>query len=143
MSEMTRPRRAMSDYRVVRDIALRWADQDMYGHVNNVIHYSLMDTAVNGWLIEASGVDIRKLSAVGVVVETGCSYLDELRFPQTISLGIALTSRGRSSVTYEVSLFDENRTLAALGRFVHVYIDQTTRRPVPVPPEVSTALELL
>jgi acyl-CoA thioester hydrolase len=129
-----------SDFSVLRDIPARWADVDVYGHVNNVVHYSMFDTAVNGWLIEASGTDIRRLDAIGLVVETSCRYHAELEFPVTVTAGLALERVGTSSVVYRLALFGAPESPAATGRFVHVYIDRTTRRPVRVPDEVRAAL---
>jgi acyl-CoA thioester hydrolase len=133
-----------ADFPVLRVLGTRWSDEDVYGHVNNVVHYSLFDTAVNGWLIEASGVDIRALPAIGLVVETSCRYFAELRFPERVEAGIALERLGSSSVVYQLALFgDTSESPAAIGRFVHVYVDRSTRRPVPVPPEIRTALSAL
>src|SRR3954447_3141044 len=61
-----------SDFPVLRPVPLRWNDDDAYGHVNNAVHYLLFDTAVNGWLVEATDTDIRRLPAIGIVAETGC-----------------------------------------------------------------------
>ena len=109
---------------MLRPLPTRWSDDDTYGHVNNAVHYLLFDTAVNGWLIEASGVDIRALPAIGLVVETSCRYFAELRFPETVTAGIALERLGTSSVVYRLALFGAAaETPAAIGRFVHVYVD--------------------
>ena len=130
-----------SDFAVLRELPTRWSDDDTYGHVNNVVHYLMFDTAVNGWLIEASGVDIRQLPAIGVVVETSCQYFAELRFPEVVTAGLALEHLGTSSVVYRLALFGEHsEEPAALGRFVHVYVDRDERRPTPVPPEIRAAL---
>jgi acyl-CoA thioester hydrolase len=130
-----------SDFRVLRAITTRWHDNDHYGHVNNVVYYAYFDTAVNGFLIEASGTDIRALPAIGIVAETSCRFLRELSFPDTVWAGLALERLGNSSVVYRIGLFrnDENEP-AALGRFVHVYVDAATRRPVPVPAPIRAAL---
>jgi acyl-CoA thioester hydrolase len=129
------------DFRVLRAVPTRWSDDDTYGHVNNVVHYSLFDTAVNGWLIEASGLDIRELPAIGLVVETSCRYFAELRFPEVVTAGLALDHLGTSSVVYRLALFGAAEQPAAAGRFVHVYVDRSTRRSVPVPPAIRGALE--
>ena len=129
-----------SDFPVLRDIPARWADVDVYGHVNNVVHYSMFDTAVNGWLIDASGTDIRRLDAIGLVVETSCRYHAELEFPGTVTAGLALERLGTSSVVYRLARFGAPESPAATGRFVHVYVDRTTRRPVRVPDEIRAAL---
>lgn len=127
---------------VLRTLQTRWQDVDVYGHVNNVVHYAVFDTAVNGWLIEASGTDVRQLPALGLVVETSCRYLAELRFPETVTAGLAVTRLGSTSVTYRLALFGEHDDPpAAVGRFVHVYVDRETRRPVPVPDVLRTTME--
>jgi acyl-CoA thioester hydrolase len=132
------------DFPVLRPVPLRWNDDDAYGHVNNAVHYLLFDTAVNGWLVEALGRDVRTLPAIGIVAETGCRYLAQLRFPETVTAGLALERLGRSSVTYRLALFGEREPgPAAVGRFVHVYVDAASRRPVPVPPEIRQALTAL
>jgi acyl-CoA thioester hydrolase len=132
-----------ADFPVLRSLPTRWSDDDTYGHVNNVVHYSLFDTAVNGWLIEASGVDIRELPAIGLVVETSCRYFAELRFPEVVTAGLALEHLGTSSVVYRLALFGATDEPAAVGRFVHVYVDRSTRRSVPVPSEIRAALAAL
>lgn len=132
-----------ADFAVLRSLQTRWSDEDTYGHVNNVVHYELFDTAVNGWLMSASGVDIRTLPAIGLVVETSCRYYAELRFPETVTAGIALENLGTSSVVYQVALFGTAESPVAAGRFVHVYVSREDRRPTPVPPEIRKALETL
>jgi acyl-CoA thioester hydrolase len=132
-----------SDFAVVRSLPTRWSDDDTYGHVNNVVHYLMFDTAVNGWLIEAAGTDIRQLPAIGLVVETSCQYFAELRFPEVVTAGIALEKLGTSSVVYRLALFGQPESPAAVGRFVHVYVDRDTRRPVSVPAQIRAALAQL
>jgi len=133
-----------SDFPVLRSLPTRWSDDDTYGHVNNVIHYLMFDTAVNGWLIEASGVDIRELPAIGLVVETSCKYFAELRFPEVVTAGIALESLGKTSIVYALALFGENaETPAAVGRFVHVYVGRADHRPTRVPEEILRAVAQL
>jgi acyl-CoA thioester hydrolase len=133
-----------AEFRVLRTITTRWMDNDHYGHVNNVVYYSYFDTAVNGWLIEATGTDIRALPQIGIVAETSCRFLRELSFPDTVHAGLALERLGNSSVVYRIGLFrNDDEEPAALGRFVHVYVDAASRRPVPVPEVVRRALEQL
>jgi acyl-CoA thioester hydrolase len=132
------------EFRVLRAITTRWMDNDQYGHVNNVVYYSYFDTVVNGYLIEASGCDVRELPAIGIVAETSCKFLSELSFPDTVHAGLALEKLGSSSVIYRIALFRNQQTEpAAIGRFVHVYVDSATRRPVPIPAQVRAALEAL
>jgi acyl-CoA thioester hydrolase len=121
------------DFGLFRRLQTRWSDNDIYGHMNNVVHYSLFDTAINGWLVETGLLDIREGNIIGLVVETGCSYFSELAFPDKVVAGIRVAHLGNSSVRYEIALFggDEERA-AAQGHFVHVYVDRVTRRPQPL-----------
>ena len=116
-------------------------DNDHYGHVNNVAYYSFFDTAVNGFLIEAAGTDIRELPAIGIVAESSCKFLNAVSFPDTIHAGLAIEKLGTRSVVYTIGLFRNNDDEAcAIGRFVHVYVDRQTRRPVEIPSVIRQAL---
>ena len=134
-----------SAYRGFREIGTRWADNDMYGHVNNVVYYSWFDTAVNGLLIERGVLDIQHGGVIGYVVETGCSYFSPLAFPGPVVVGVRVASMGSSSVRYELAVFPADASLpcAAKGHFVHVYVDRATRRPTALPPELKSVLETL
>lgn len=135
---------ARSSYRAFRPISTRWMDNDVYGHVNNVVYYSWFDTAVNATLIDNGVLDIHAGSTIGLVVETQCHYFSALAFPQSIDAGIRVAKLGTSSVRYEVGLFAQCADLtAARGHFVHVYVDRATRRPVPLPVALKTFLETL
>ncbi|KHL15726.1 UNVERIFIED_CONTAM: 4-hydroxybenzoyl-CoA thioesterase [Mumia flava] len=119
----------------------RWADVDIYGHVNNVTYYSYFDTAVNGYLVDATGTDIRALDAVGLVAETGCRFLRELDFPTDVEVGLAVERLGRSSIVYEIGLFQgDAREPAAVGRFVHVYVTREGRTVTPIPEAIRDAV---
>ncbi len=136
-----------SAYRVLRPIATRWSDNDIYGHVNNVVYYSWFDTAVNGHLIEQGVLDIHAGETIGLVVETQCHYFAPLAFPQPVLAGLRVAHIGTSSARYEVGLFvgdaPEDAPCAARGHFVHVYVDRLTRRPRPLPPRFLELLETL
>ena len=129
------------DLKAWSKIPTRWMDDDIYGHVNNVVYYSYFDTAVNGNLIRATGQDIRSQDAIGIVVESGCTFHRELSFPQVIEAGLLVEKIGNSSVTYRVGLFiEEDSEPAASGHFVHVYVDRENRRPVRVTENIRQAL---
>lgn len=131
-----------SAYRVFRAIPTRWMDNDVYGHMNNVVHYSLFDTAVNGWLVEQGVLDFAGGEQVGLVVETGCRYFAEMAFPDLVTAGIRVARLGSSSVAYEIGLFrNDEKTASAEGRFVHVYVDRLSRRPMALNPRLRAALE--
>lgn len=133
-----------SAYRAFRTITTRWMDNDIYGHMNNVVHYSLFDTAVNGWLIEQKVLDIHGGDQIGLVVETGCRYFGELAFPDVVTAGIRVAQIGSSSVRYEVGLFrNDEEAAAAEGFFIHVYVDRQTRRPKPLNAALRAALEAI
>ena len=142
MGNGERPRRA--DFKVVRAVPTRWMDNDHYGHVNNVAYYSFFDTAVNGFLLDASGCDIRALPAIGIVAESSCRFLKPASFPDTIHAGLEIEKRGTSSVIYRIALFrNDDPDPCATGRFVHVYVNSATRRPTAIPAEIAAALDRL
>jgi acyl-CoA thioester hydrolase len=135
-----RVRRPRSDYGAWRQATTRWADIDIYGHLNNARYFELIDTAVNAHLAEATGTDIRALPQIGVVAEVSCRYFAELGYPAPVDLGLAVDKVGTSSIIYRIGMFqgdpDGAGALAsAEGRFVHVYVDNTdpARPVVPVP----------
>jgi len=132
-------------FKAFRRIDTRWMDNDVYGHVNNVVYYSWFDTAVNASLIEQGALDIHHGQTIGLVIETQCNYFAPLAFPQTIEAGIRVARIGSSSVRYEVGLFAQGEDLcAACGHFVHVYVDRETRRPVAaLPDKLKSVLETL
>ena len=146
MTSLIRPQpEPRSAYKAFRSIGTRWMDNDVYGHVNNVVYYSWFDTAVNGLLIEQGAIDIHAGKVIGLVIETQCNYFSPLAFPEAVVAGIRVARVGSSSVRYEVGIFpaDENQTCAARGHFIHVYVDRATRRPAPLPPELLSVLETL
>ena len=139
-----RPTRA--DYVVWRRASTRWADDDVYGHLNNARYYELFDTAVNAHLIEATGVNIRALPAIGVVAETSCRYFREIGFPEPIDMGLRVDRVGNSSVIYRIGLFQgASDEAAAEGRFVHVYVDNSgdprERAVRPIPDQIRAVVE--
>ncbi|WP_118180625.1 acyl-CoA thioesterase [Paraburkholderia phosphatilytica] len=128
-------------YRHFLSITTRWMDNDVYGHVNNVVYYSYFDTVVNEYLIRSGVLDFERSDTIGLVVETQCNYFAPLVFPQVVDAGLRVAKLGTSSVRYEIGLFSEGEAEpAAQGHFVHVYVDRATRRPVPLPEPLRAAL---
>ena len=120
----------------------RWNDNDAYGHMNNVVHYALFDTAVNGWLIDRGLLDPLTSPVFGLVVETGCRYFGEMQFPDRVTAGLRVAKLGRSSVRMELGLFrNDDVTASAEGFFVHVYVDRQNHRPTDIPDATRRALE--
>lgn len=132
---MSRPPPAQRNaFRWFHRITTRWHDNDVFGHVNNVVYYAWIDTAVNRFLIERGIMDTRRSTIVGVVAETGCRYHAEITYPDEVDVGIAVETLGRSSVRYVIGIFRAGaETASAEAHFVHVYVDRTTMRPVPIP----------
>lgn len=132
------------DFAEFSTITTRWFDNDIYGHMNNTVHYQLFDTAVNGHLLEKGVLDLKHSTTVFLVVETGCSYFSEMAFPDVIHAGIRVEKLGTSSVTYNVGLFqNDTETAAAQGYFVHVNVDRETRKPAPVDAATIKVLQAL
>jgi acyl-CoA thioester hydrolase len=131
-----------SAYRHFHVIPTRWMDNDVYGHVNNVVYYSYFDTVVNQYLIEQHVLDIEKSTVIGLVVETQCRYFASITFPDVVHAGLRVAKIGNSSVRYEIGLFRNNQPeAAAQGHFVHVYVDRASRKSTPLPPAMRSALE--
>jgi acyl-CoA thioester hydrolase len=131
-------------YRHFRALSTRWMDNDAYGHVNNVVYYSYFDTVVNQYLLDCGVLDIERGPTIGLVVETQCNYFSPIAFPDAVHAGLRVAALGSSSVRYEVGVFRNDEALAsAQGHFVHVYVDRVSRRPVPLPGVLRTALEVL
>lgn len=133
---------ARNAYRHFQVIPTRWMDNDVYGHVNNVVYYSYFDTVVNQYLIEQGVLDIGNSTVIGLVVETQCKYFASIAFPDVVHAGLRVAKLGNSSVRYEIGLFkNESLTAAAQGHFVHVYVDRASRRSTPLPADFRSALE--
>ncbi|WP_250534333.1 thioesterase family protein [Caballeronia sp. AZ10_KS36] len=133
-----------ADYPHFLAISTRWSDNDVYGHVNNVVYYSYFDTVVNEYLLRHGVLDFTEGETIGLVVETHCNYFASVAFPERIDAGLRVERLGTSSVRYEVGIFAEGSDeAAAQGHFVHVYVDRVTRRPVPLPAPLVDALKPL
>ncbi len=125
-------------------VPTRWKDNDVYGHMNNVVHYTFMDTVINNWLIGEGGLDIHEGPTIGLCVESRCAYHASLAFPEKAAVGLRVGHLGRSSVRYEVGIHREDRSeLIAEGHFVHVFVDRGTRRPVEPTGRLRESLERL
>jgi acyl-CoA thioester hydrolase len=135
---------ARSEFKVWQSVTTRWADNDAYGHVNNTVFYQWFDSAVNAWLVQQGLLDIENGDPIALVVETRCSYLAPLAFPEPVDVGLAVAQLGRSSVRYRIGVFARGAdTAAAQGEFVHVLVDRTRRRPVEMPQNWRRALEAI
>ncbi len=140
---MTRPKPPVrADFRYFHTVSTRWHDNDVFGHVNNVIYYAWIDTAVNRFLIDCGALDIKTSTIVGVVAETGCRYLSEITYPDDVTLGIRIDKLGRSSVRYAIGIFRNAEDAAsAEAHFVHVYVDRAAMRPVPIPDSTRAEMQ--
>jgi acyl-CoA thioester hydrolase len=133
-----------ADFRHVTEITTRWMDNDVYGHVNNVVYYSFFDTVVNGYLIAQGALDIARSDVIGLVVETQCNYFKPVAFPDRVTAGLRVAHIGTSSVRYEIALFrNDDDDAAAQGHFVHVYVERASNKPVPLPEKLKQALAAL
>ncbi len=136
----------MNDYPYVLPIATRWIDNDVYGHINNVVYYAYFDTVINRFLIDEGGLDIASGDVIGVCAESQCTYVRSAAFPDALLAGLRVAEIGNSSVTYEIGIFqssDSTKELCASGKFVHVFVDKKTRRPTAIPTSIREALERL
>jgi acyl-CoA thioester hydrolase len=141
---VTEPELRREDYAHVLGMPTRWADNDVYGHVNNVEYYAFFDTLINTWLIEEGGLDIHDGDVIGVCAESSCRYRASFAFPEVVEGALRVGNLGRSSVRYEIGLFKTGvEEPAATGEFVHVFVDRAARRPAEIPARLRAALERL
>lgn len=141
---MNQPQHLRGDYRHFQPITTRWHDNDIYGHVNNVTYYSYFDSAVNAYLIAEGGLDIHDGEVVGFVVSSACDYFTSIAFPNAIEVGLRVGKLGNSSVQYELAIFKVGEEQAcAAGRFVHVFVERASNRPVTIPVGLRAAMQRL
>ncbi|MFV5374759.1 acyl-CoA thioesterase [Acinetobacter calcoaceticus] len=140
---MTKPvLKTRDQFKFFLDIQTRWADNDIYGHVNNVTYYSYFDTAANALLIQKTGFDIHQSQSIGLVVDSACSFFQELSFPEIIQVGVAIGKIGNTSLRYELAIFKQGQEQAsAQGHFVHVFVDRETRKTVQISESTRDVLE--
>jgi acyl-CoA thioester hydrolase len=139
-----KPQVTRAEYSRFLSLPTRWMDNDVYGHVNNALYYGFFDSAINHYLIAEGGLDINSGQAIGFAVESQCQYLQPLAFPEVVEVGLRVGKLGNSSVRYELAIFKHGETYAAaVGYFVHVFVDRQTQRPVPMPESIRTALTRL
>ena len=132
------------DYPHFLAITTRWMDNDLYGHVNNVVYYSFFDTVINEYLIRKGDLDIQQGPVIGLAVETMCRFHRALAYPEPVEAGLRVGTLGRSSVRYEIGLFSPGvAEPAATGHFVHVFVERASRRPATIPATIRAALTLL
>lgn len=134
--------REASVFRVRRPFATRWRDNDQYGHLNNVVYYEAMDTAVNAWMISTGALDPASSAAIALCVSSSCDYRASASFPEPLEVGIGVERLGSTSITWSLGIFraGEDEPIAN-GRFVHVFVDAASRRPVSIPAPIRTAVE--
>jgi len=134
----------ISEYNYFCELSTRWNDNDIYGHMNNIIYYALFDTAVNKWLIKNKLIDIKNGQNIGLIVQSGCNYFSSFEYPENINAGIRVTKIGKSSVRYEVGLFKEKEELSSAdGFFIHVYVDRKTNKPIALNYDFKNALDTI
>lgn len=134
----------ISEYNYFCQLSTRWNDNDIYGHMNNIIYYALFDTAVNKWLIKNKLIDIKNGQNIGLIVQSGCNYFSSFEYPENINAGIRVTKIGKTSVRYEVGLFKEKEELSSAdGFFIHVYVDRKTNKPIALNYDFKNALDTI
>ena len=142
MSRPTPPKREA--YPHFLTIPTRWNDNDTYGHVNNAVYYYFIDTVVNCYLIDNGLLDLKSSETIGLAVETGCKFFGSIEYPDVVHAGLRVTKLGNSSVTYDIGMFkNDEQTASAQGHFVHVYVDEKTRRPVAIDDRMRKQLQSL
>lgn len=134
--------RNRQNFKFIFPIQTRWSDNDMYGHVNNIIYYSYFDTAANALLIHKAGFNLQHSPIIGLVVNSSCNFMQELSYPEIIEVGVSIAKIGNSSLSYDLAIFKQGQDNAsAQGHFVHVFVDRKTRKSTPIPTEMRDTLQ--
>ncbi|KAH7355798.1 HotDog domain-containing protein [Pyrenochaeta sp. MPI-SDFR-AT-0127] len=122
--------RRRSDYKFQLEYRTRWSDNDMYHHMNNSVYYYLFDSVVNTYLIQHCSLHPPTSAQIGLVVHSHCDYLAPIEFPAVVDLALRVNKLGKSSVTYEIGVFERGQDeVKAVGEFIHVFVDRESRRP--------------
>lgn len=131
-----------SDYSYFKNITTRWADNDIYGHINNVVYYSYFDTLANQYLIEFADFNPVSAPVIGVIVHSNCNYIKAIAYPDKIEAGLTVKKLGRSSVTYGIGIFRQGESAAcAYGEFVHVFVNRRNNLPMSIPTKIRESLQ--
>ena len=131
-----------SDYSYFKNITTRWADNDIYGHINNVVYYSYFDTVANQYLIEFADFNPISAPVIGVIVHSNCNYIKAIAYPDKIEAGLTVKKLGRSSVTYGIGVFRQGESAAcAYGEFVHVFVNRKNNLPMSIPTKIRESLQ--
>ena len=136
-----------ANYRYFLDIATRWMDNDIYGHVNNVIYCSYFDTIINEYLIKYGNLNINsKDNPIGYCISSQCEYKKPISYPQTLNVGISVEKIGKTSVVYNIGIFVDkndggNDEANAYGKFVHCFVNPKTDKKVEIPLDIKNALQ--
>ena len=131
-----------SDYSYFKNITTRWADNDIYGHINNVVYYSYFDTVANQYLIEFADFNPVSAPVIGVIVHSNCNYIKAIAYPDKIEAGLTVKKLGRSAVTYGIGIFKQGENAAcAYGEFVHVFVNRKDNQPTSIPEKIREALQ--
>lgn len=138
-----KPRPEREAYGYLCPVDSRWADNDIYGHINNVVYYSYFDSTINRYLIDQGGLDIHAGDVIAYVVSSGCDYVEAAAYPESLAIGMRVEKLGTSSVRYGLALFGETGAAKAQGFVVHVFVDRQSGRPVAIPARLREALEKL
>ena len=132
------------DYQKFYPLSTRWMDNDMFGHINNVVYYSFFDTAVTHFLIETGILRLKNNPIVFYVVHTSCNFITSLSYPEEIEAGIMLKKIGKTSITYGVSVFKKGAiSAAAYGEFIHVLVDRKSNRATPITEDIRQKIKSL
>ena len=133
----------IEDFPFTIDVQTRWGDNDMLGHLNNVVYNRIIETAVVNFTLGNLGIDWRIDACYPVVIETLCRFHRSLSFPETPTAGLRVARIGSSSVTYEIGIFGPDiPEPAATGHFIHVFIDRDTLKSTAIPDWIRANLEV-
>ena len=133
-----------ADFSLFYALESRWADNDIYGHINNVAYYAYFDTVVNRFLIEEGAMRPGTDEVVGYVVQSSANYFTPVSYPTTLSIGLRVERLGTKSVTWSLGVFalDAHQSCVT-GQFTHAFVERTSGLSAEIPLSIRSAIDAL
>ena len=132
-----------SNYSYLEKVDTRFGDNDIFGHLNNIIYYSIFDSVINRFLINNCDYNPLTSEIIAISPETRCKFRKSLSYPEKVEAGLSTFKIGNTSIIYDIALFKlEEDVACAEGYFVHVFVKRNKmREKVKIPEKIRKELE--
>lgn len=96
------------------------------------LNVTSVDSIVNEYLIASCGCSPETSTAIGLVAASSYHFFGSISYPSIISCGLRISKLGKTSVRYEVGIFEQGKDeVKAVGNLTHVFVEKSTGRPLP------------